>query len=51
MERDQLYRRTVEDQTTAIEIVCPRFADMQDACVLICCFFHFFLEGTVHTHV
>jgi hypothetical protein len=24
---------------------------MQDACVLICCFVHFYLEGTVHTHV
>jgi len=30
---------------------CPSFADMWDACVLICCFFHYFLEGTVHTHV
>jgi hypothetical protein len=33
------------------KVACPRFVDMWDACVLICCFFHFFLEGTVHTHV
>ncbi len=32
-------------------LACPRFTEMRDACLLICWFFHFFLEGTVHTHV
>ena len=27
---------------------CPSFADMRDACVLICCFFH--LAGKISTH-
>ena len=27
---------------------CPRFVDMRDACVLICCFFH--LAGKISTH-
>jgi hypothetical protein len=27
---------------------CPRFADMRDACVLICCFFH--LAGKISMH-
>ena len=30
-------------------IACPSFADMQDACVLICCFFH--LAGKISMHV
>jgi hypothetical protein len=38
-------------QSFVFQIACTSFAEIRDACVLNCCFFHFFREGTVYTHV
>ena len=54
---DDMLVSTIHKDTRCISqnIFESYHADMRmrlDACMLlICCFFHFFLEGTVHTHV